>query len=310
MKLSSSPITQHRAFGHSFYLKRDDLLHPQFSGNKARKFMQLLNNSSSNLPNDIKTLIGNGSAQANSLYSLAALAWLKGWKFEFYVDHISSFIKQSRKGNYGAALDLGAHIIEVGQSGAHKHLSCHEYIQHIRRPDKHCLVVPEGGRCAYAQYGVTQLAKEIRSWIHDHDIQNPVVALPSGTGTTALYLNKYLSFYDIEVLTCACVGGAAYLLQQFAELGSTDFPTILETEKKHHFGKLYREDFETWQQLHSQTGVEFDLLYDPFMWQLLKKWLPMNLDKNLIYIHQGGLLGNVTMLPRYQRKFPVKREEE
>lgn len=303
MKLSSSPMTQHIAFDKPFYLKRDDLLHPQFSGNKARKFMELLNKTQ----DDIKILIGHGSPQANSLYSLAALAWLKGWKFEFYVANVASFIKQSPKGNYGAALDLGAQIIELSQLDVHKDLSCYEYIQNIRRPDKHCLVVPEGGRCAYAKYGVTQLAKEILSWINTRHILNPVVSLPSGTGTTALYLHQYLSRYGIEVLTCACVGGHDYLVHQFKELlndaNETNFPTILDTGKKHHFGKLYREDFEIWKQLQQQTGVEFDLLYDPTMWQCLQKWIPENRDKSLIYIHQGGLLGNTTMHPRYQRKF-------
>lgn len=300
MKLSSSPTTQHTAFGHPFYLKRDDLLHPQFSGNKARKLMKLLNKTQ----HDIKTVIGYGSAQANSLYSLAALAMLKGWKFEFYVDHIASFIKQAPQGNYGAAVDLGAEIIEVSQQLGFNHLNCADYIEQVRRPNKHCLVVPEGGRCASAEYGVAQLAKEIISWLAQHQIEHPVVALPSGTGTTALYLHKHLAAVGIEVITCACVGGSDYLRHQFSQLGETDFPTILAPEKKHHFGKLYRDDFEIWQQLQEDTGVEFDLLYDPLMWQCLQKWLVTNQDKNLIYIHQGGILGNATMLPRYQRKYP------
>ncbi len=42
MKIENSPVTQHDFNGTRFYLKRDDLLHPQFSGNKARKFMGLL----------------------------------------------------------------------------------------------------------------------------------------------------------------------------------------------------------------------------------------------------------------------------
>ncbi len=299
MKLLFSPTTQHIAFGRAFYMKRDDLLHPQFSGNKARKLMHLLTNK----PKNIETLIGYGSAQANSLYSLAALAELNGWRFEFYVDHIASFIKQSPRGNYAGALALGAKIVEISQQTEYEHLTCLEYIQDVRKPEKTSLLIPEGGRSCDAQYGVTLLAKEILSWINENKIKNPVIALPSGTGTTALYLHKYLSSYDIEVLTCACVGGNAYLIHQFKELGESEFPTILETEKKHHFGKLYREDFEIWQQLKQETDVEFDLLYDPYMWQCLKEWLPHHPDKNLIYVHQGGILGNQSMLPRYNRKF-------
>ncbi|GAM70499.1 pyridoxal phosphate-dependent deaminase [Vibrio sp. JCM 19236] len=31
-------------------------------------------------------------------------------------------------------------------------------------------------------------------------------------------------------------------------------------------------------------------------------WLENNSGKELLYLHQGGILGNETMLPRYQRK--------
>ncbi len=42
MLITQSPITEHRFAGQTFYLKRDDKLHPHFSGNKARKLMALL----------------------------------------------------------------------------------------------------------------------------------------------------------------------------------------------------------------------------------------------------------------------------
>ncbi|MDW1827314.1 1-aminocyclopropane-1-carboxylate deaminase/D-cysteine desulfhydrase, partial [Vibrio sp. Vb0937] len=53
MKLSESPITQHNFNGHTFFLKRDDMLHSHFSGNKARKFMALMEEQNP----DITTLI-------------------------------------------------------------------------------------------------------------------------------------------------------------------------------------------------------------------------------------------------------------
>ncbi|OLQ90073.1 1-aminocyclopropane-1-carboxylate deaminase [Vibrio ponticus] len=295
MKLANTAITHHVFNNIPFYLKRDDQLHPQFSGNKARKFMALLDGDYAS----IKTLIGYGSPQANSLYSMAALAQLKGWQLEFYVDRIPDWLKQTPIGNYQAALELGAEIIPVAESNLHPA----EYITHIRQPDETCLFVPEGGRCQLAEYGVTKLGKEILDWVQNQPKQAFVVALPSGTGTTALFLHKFLSQYDIPVLTCACVGGKEYLTEQFNQLGESSHPEILELETKHHFGKLYQQDYLIWQQLNQQTGVEFELLYDPMMWRCLLEWYPQNQDKQLIYIHQGGLLGNASMLPRYQRKY-------
>ncbi|MGF1712116.1 pyridoxal-phosphate dependent enzyme [Vibrio kagoshimensis] len=298
MKLTNSPITQHQINDRTFFLKRDDQLHSHFSGNKARKFMKLLEDSHPNTT----TLISYGSAQANSFYSLAALARIRGWKFEFYVDHIPKWLIERPLGNYRGALDLGATIIEVGKTETGLHPA--DYITQIRQPDSHCIFLPEGGRSTLSEYGIKQLAMEVLSWTRFEPNHDFVVALPSGTGCTALYLHKYLKIHNIPVLTCPCVGGSEYLTAQFNELNETDHPQILSLDYKHHFGKLYAKDYQTWLDLEYETDVEFDLLYDPLMWQCLEKWQEENPTKTILYIHQGGILGNESMLPRYQRKFP------
>ncbi len=297
MKLSQSPITQHSFNGHKFFLKRDDLLHSHFSGNKARKFMMLLSEHSP----EITTLISYGSAQSNAMYSLAALAQIKGWSFEFYVNHIPSWLKNTPSGNYRGALDLGMTITAMQDIDSDLHPS--EYIKTIRGLDSSTLFIAEGGRTHIAEEGIKQLAREILEWTRFNSKEKFAVALPSGTGTTALYLHKHLSPHGIEVLTCPCVGGTDYLIEQFNMLDELSHPTILSARDKHHFGRLYQEDYEIWKALYEQTDLEFDLLYDPYMWQCLTPWLQENPGKTLLYIHQGGLLGNESMLPRYQREF-------
>lgn len=297
MKLANSPITQHCFNGQKFFLKRDDLLHTHFSGNKARKFMMLLEEQNPN----ITTLISYGSVQSNAMYSLAALAKMKGWTFEFYVRHIPSWLKSTPIGNYRGALDLGMRITAMQDIGSTLHPS--QYITDARGLDETTLFVPEGGRFDLAESGIKQLAQEIIDWSGARSGDQFAVALPSGTGTTALYLHKYLSSHGIEVLTCPCVGDPNYLIEQFNMLEESHHPTILSGRDKHHFGRLYQEEYQTWKTLYQQTKVEFDLLYDPYMWQCLAPWLRDNPDKTLIYLHQGGLLGNESMLPRYQREF-------
>lgn len=296
MLITDSPITEHRFEGQTFYLKRDDKLHPHFSGNKARKMMSLLEDD---FP-EITTLISYGSVQANSLYSFAALAMLRGWRLEFYVDHIPAWLKNYPIGNYRGALELGAQIIETKPLGAPHPWA---FIQQERKPAADCLVIEEGARSRFAESGIKQLAMELLEWIRHQPLQDWVVALPSGTGTTALYLHKHLHAHGIEVVTCPCVGDERYLTEQFAMLGESSHPTIISPPSKHHFGRLYAEDYQIWQRLHTQTHVEFDLLYDPLMWRLLSTWRAENPNRNLLYLHQGGLLGNESMLPRYQRQF-------
>ena len=281
----NSPIEQYTFEGHSFYLKRDDLLHPDFSGNKARKFYYFLQND---FP-DIKKLVSYGSAQSNAMYSLSVLAKMKGWEFEYYVDHVSDYLKENPHGNYKAALDNGMNIIEHTGSIPHKH-------------DKGVLFIEEGGRQREAEFGIKVLAEEIMSWQSQNGIEELNVFLPSGTGTTALFLQKHLP--SSSVYTTPCVGDEKYLKKQFSVLDEDEnhHPKILSLEKKHHFGKLYRENYKIWLKLQQQTGVVFDLLYDPLGWRTLFVH-PEVFSKPVLYIHQGGVLGNESMLPRYKRKY-------
>jgi 1-aminocyclopropane-1-carboxylate deaminase/D-cysteine desulfhydrase-like pyridoxal-dependent ACC family enzyme len=301
VKLDNSPVTQHDFDGFSFDLKRDDQLHSHFNGNKARKFLHILQN---NYPG-VTRLIGWGSAQANTLTSLAALANIKGWRLTYYVDHMPTWLNDNPKGNYRTALELGAEIIALSETQGSNGLHPSQYIKEHHSTDPQCLCIPEGGRFQEAKTGIDTLAKELLSWTRFEPHKTFVVALPSGTGTTALYLHRALSPHGIEVITCPCVGGKDYLIKQFEELEpNSSYPTVLEMPSKHHFAKLYQEDYEIWNDLNQQTHVEFDLLYDPLMWRCLRGWLKENPDKSLLYVHQGGLLGNETMLARYQRKFP------
>jgi len=310
--LQQSPIQTVNVSGFKIHVKRDDLLNDYFSGNKARKFAYFLDND---FP-QVKRIVSFGSVQANSLYSLAALAKLKNWQLDYYVNRIPSWLKTTSDslGNYGGALTLGANIIEVDNNEiACRGNNLDDFMLYKARYLSHeDLFIPEGGRSTLAQYGIEQFALELDEYCQQASIKQAYIMLPSGTGTTALFLQTWFKQQCLphQVITCACVGDDNYLQKQFAELNSNakHWPTILATNKKYHFGKLYPEFYQLWRQLYDDTTIEFDLLYDPLGWQVLLNFIK-NVTKNniayseIIYIHQGGLVGNQTMLPRYQRKY-------
>jgi len=279
-----SPVEEISYDGHSFYLKRDDLIHPDFSGNKARKFHYFLTHE---FP-EIKKVISRGSSQSNAMYSLSVLAKMRGWEFDYYVDHIPEYLRENPQGNYRAALENGMKI-RVQGSG-------------FRVQEEGVLWIEEGGRQKEAEVGIQLLAEEITGWQKEQKIENLNIFLPSGTGTTALFLQKALS--TLKVFTTPCVGDDAYLKKQFLMLEGDEkyHPMILNTPKKYHFGKLYRDSYKIWLKLYEQTGVEFDLLYDPKGWMTMMEF-PEIFSKPTLYIHQGGLIGNESMLLRYERKY-------
>jgi 1-aminocyclopropane-1-carboxylate deaminase len=296
VKLRNTPVNEILFNQHRVYVKRDDLLDVAFSGNKARKFYHFLQQDLT----QVNKLIGHGSAQANSLYSLSVLAQLKQCQLDYYIDHLPGYLAANPQGNYRAALANGANIIVAPPATD----SVSDYIQQEVLPNEQAaLFIPEGGRCLYAESGIKILAEEILDWAKAQGLANIRVVLPSGTGTTALFLQKNLPF---EVQTCACVGGDSYLKQQFTQLCADEslHPTILTTSKKYHFGKLYPEFYQIWLQLKATTDIEFELLYDPQAWLCLQEQFnAQETDpRPILYIHQGGLQGNETMLPRYLRK--------
>lgn len=282
MNYTNSVIEKINFNNRKYFVKRDDLLHKDFSGNKARKFYYYLIND---FPN-IKRVVSHGSSQSNAMYSLSVLCKIKNWKFDYYVDHTASFLKENPVGNYKQAIENGMNIKE-------------EKLPNFF--DDETLFISEGGAVKEASFGIEILANEIKIWAKENNIKNLKVFLPSGTGTTALYLQKFLPF---EVLTCSCVGDEEYLKKQFEILEKNNHPTIIKSEKKYHFGKLYKEFYEIHNELLKQTNIEFDLLYDSLGWICLNNYLQNNKEEStILYIHQGGILGNISMIQRYLRKY-------
>ena len=285
MNYTNSPIHEVTFNKQKYFIKRDDLLNHNFSGNKARKFYYYLIND---FP-DIKKVVSHGSSQSNAMYSLSVLCKLKNWQFDYYVDHTASFLKENPIGNYKYAIKNGMNIIEGNLPDFF---------------DKEILFINEGGALVQASHGIEVLANEIKLWINQNNIKDIKVFLPSGTGTTALFLQKYLPF---EVLTCPCVGNEEYLKKQFEVLEKKNHPLILKTDKKYHFGKLYKEFYEIHNNLLTQTNIEFDLLYDSLGWICFENYVKQLKEANttFLYIHQGGIIGNESMYDRYKHKYPL-----
>ena len=296
MKCINSPTEKIKYNNIDVYIKRDDLLDKEFSGNKARKLYYFLQKDLS----VYNKIVSYGSIQANSLYSLSALAKMKNLPLYYYVYKIPSYLKNNIQGNYKEALRLCANIIEIDCENIKEYL-----MKNILEKEASALFIDEGARVKEAQVGIKILADEISLWALENKINNLKIVLPSGTGTTSLFLQKYLSF---EVLTCVCVGDEKYLKEQFISLNKNEkeHPFILPQKKKYHFGKLYKEFYEIYQNLLEQTQLEFELLYDPSAWLCLEEYAKKHENEayTYLYIHQGGILGNESMLARYERKFP------
>ena len=289
--MTPTPISKVMIDGREFFIKHDELYDTYLSGNKFRKLQQLIDTPQETY----KRIISYGGTQSNAMLSIAALAKQKGWEFLYYTKPLSSFQKENISGNYKYALAFGMQ---------HKEIENELYYDFIASLslnfDAATVVVNQGGAEKIAEYGLNKLADELREQLDNTNVS--ALATPSGTGTTALFLAKAMPEY--RVYTAPSVGDSNYLRKQMSALG--EIPSnlhILEPSKKYHFAKPYKEFYELYKKLLDASGIEFDLLYAPLLWQELL----FQTDEKICYIHSGGLIGNESMLARYRKLLDKKQ---
>jgi len=280
-----SPLSKIILDEREFLVKRDDLIDPYLAGNKYRKLYTLLQT-----PKDTyTTIISYGGTQSNAMLAIAAMCKAKGWNFIYYTKELSKKQKEHPVGNYATALQLGMQHHEIENE------LYRDFIASLRIViDEKTFIIDQGGAVTEAKIGLEVLAAELRFQLQEYP-QIKALATPSGTGTTALFLAHSLPEYTIY--TTPCVGDSAYLEEQMFALATLPHNlTILEPKKKYHFSKPYREFYAIYKKL-LQSGVEFDLLYAPAMWQSLLE----TTSEPICYIHSGGVSGNSSMLQRYKK---------
>ena len=286
--------------GRKIWLLRDDLL-GVFNGNKARKLEYFLNADLSG----VSRIVSNGSSQSNAMYSLSVFAKMRGLKFSYVVSHLSKNLKREPVGNLKFALENGMEIF-VDQNRR-------EFARELAKKEG-ALFIEEGVAQKEAEAGFKTQAREIKAWAWERNFERQTsneqnlgakildIFLPSGTGASAAYLAKNCEF---NVFTCPCVGGSEYLKSEILALDPHSRVKILPPPKKYHFGDLKPELYEIWRQTLENSGVEFDLIYDP-VGLLTPKENLADFKNEILYIHQGGILGNVSQKARYERKFKTE----
>lgn len=284
----SSPVDSLSFSGKNVYIKRDDLLDARYPGNKYRKLFHFLNRV------DLPPLVSMGGNQSNAMAAIAALAHARKIPFTYYTRRIPGWLKEAPSGNYRLALELGARFVELDAS---------EYREAARRlSEGEEFFIPQGGAMEEAEPGVKILAEELELFAEERGIGRLNVFLPSGTGTTALYLARHAG-ESLKVFTVPCAGDAAYLREQMARLESLPerWPEILVPEKKTPFAKPEKAHLEMYLRL-KEAGIEFDLVYGPRCWLEVEKFVRKRPEEEVLVVHTGGVEGNPTQLERYARK--------
>ncbi|WP_116963702.1 1-aminocyclopropane-1-carboxylate deaminase [Fastidiosibacter lacustris] len=277
--------------GLSVIVKRDDVIHRLFSGNKAYKLYWLIDHLKYHP--SLTKIVSFGGAQSNYMLAVAQFCRLNQLQFDYWLKPLPRALKDNPNGNLRVACNLGMKVYEMDYLNKDK-------LMENYRNNSQVLLLTQGGAQQEAEVGLKICADHINNYFENIAASKGSIFIASGTGVSAFYLRKHLK-KSYLLYTTPCVGDKEYLLAQMKSLAKNtgEMPIILDAKRKYHFGQCYKEHLAMYNHLKVQTGIEFDLLYDPLGWQVLFDHY-QQLQKPIIYVHCGGVTGNISMLKRYQ----------
>ncbi len=273
------------------YVKRDDLLHPKFGGNKWRK---LKYNLISARENNVNTLLTFGGAWSNHIYATAAA----GKHFGFNtIGIIRGEQSETPSETLLFAEKCGMHLHYISRS-EYRQKNRNDFLQAIRKKFNSPYILPEGGSNALAIKGCEEIIDEINM---DIDAPFDAICCASGTGATLAGLVNKIKTEQMAIGFSALKNGNfliddvnAFLREKKTK--STTNSWRIETE--FHFGgyaKITPELINFIQTFQAQYNIPLDVIYTGKMFYGLfslikrKHFLP---GSKIIAIHTGGLQGN------------------
>lgn len=301
-QLASSPLQRlHSPFleqaAVQLFIKRDDLIHPQFGGNKWRKLKYNLIHAREN---NFDTLLTFGGAWSNHIYACAAA----GKHFGFNTIGIIRGEKHiPLNSTLSFAEKCGMQLHYCNRVDYRKKNET-EYLEKLKQQFGHVYILPEGGSNALAMKGCAEIIYEIaQDNMSTNDPGFDVICCASGTGATLAGLISAIKPTAAKGQAIA-IGFSALKSGDFLKnevnnfLGSTKTTVDWRIETNFHFGgyaKVSDDLIHFMKDFHTEYGFPLDAVYTGKMFYGLFKMIEHNHFKpgtKIIAIHSGGLQGN------------------
>lgn len=284
----SFPILEEKNI--ELFVKRDDLIDTEVSGNKWRKLKYNIEQALANKNNSIVTF---GGAFSNHLVATAAACKLIGIRCVGIVrgEELNSNSNETLK----RCTQYGMELKFVSRSEyALRNDSL--YLKDIHLEFENSFVVPEGGANFYGMIGCQDIIKEI-----EQDFDHVFIA--QGTTTTScgvlMALSEKTKLHVVPVLKgFDSLSEMKNLLNYslFDDELTDDLLQKVEVHEEAHFGgygKYNTELLDFIKEFYKQHGVPLDPIYTgKVMFELMRKVKLNELNNSkILFIHTGGIQG-------------------
>lgn len=275
--------------GIKLFIKRDDLIHPEISGNKWRKLKYNLNKT----PN--LTIVTFGGAYSNHLFAVASAC------FEKKISSVGIVRGDELNPNSSPTLmhcsTKNMKLFFVNRQ-VYKQKEANQSIEFILSQLKSYHIIPEGGANEEGVKGMAELPQEIT---HQLGYKPDYLAIASGTGSSAAGLLRR----NAHVIAFPVLKGGDFLRNEIIKFAGTGLESdyYLDLQTDFHFGgygKYTPEllEFIIW--FEKTHGIPLEQVYTGKMlfglYELIKKkYFPKG--STLVAIHTGGIQGRLKTLP-------------
>jgi len=277
--------------GVTLYLKRDDLIHKDVSGNKWRKLKEHVNFA---IENNIDTIETFGGAYANLLPSVAATGKIYGVKTIATVRG-----EEVSNPTIDYCRELGMELRFVSRT-EFKALA-----RDLREVviKGNTLIVPEGGASKYGVLGCEDIVNEI-------EIDFDVITVDAGTGATAAGMLRALNKNQKLIVFPVLKGDfmEAEIRRLYEDTYGETCPNNFEVISDYHFGGFVKWKMELIEFIRSfklKYGVQLDPIYTGKQLfgvvDLIEKGY-FSGKKKVVSVHTGGLQG----IAGFEQRFGVK----
>ena len=273
------------------YVKRDDLIHPQFGGNKWRKLKYNLEYAREK---QFDTLLTFGGAWSNHIYATAAAGKYFGFST---VGLIRGEEHKPLNTTLSFAKDCGMQLHYINRT-EYRHKAEAAYQNKIKQQFGDVYILPEGGSNSLALRGCAETVKEI-----SNEIEKPfdIICCASGTGATLAGLISAINPGQTAIGFSALKGGEFlnHEVETFLQREKTNSSTKnWRIETGFHFGgyaKINDALIQFMSDFQLQHGFALDAVYTGKMFYGLFELIKAKRFKpgtSIIAIHSGGLQGN------------------
>ena len=273
------------------YVKRDDLIHPQFGGNKWRKLKYNLEYAREK---QFDTLLTFGGAWSNHIYATAAAGKYFGFST---IGLIRGEEHKPLNTTLSFAKDCGMRLHYINRAEYRQKAEA-AYQNKIKQQFGNVYILPEGGSNSLALRGCAETVKEI-----SNEIEKPFdfICCASGTGATLAGLISAINPGQIAIGFSALKGGEFlnHEVETFLQREKTNSSTKnWRIETGFHFGgyaKINDALIQFMSEFQLQYGFALDAVYTGKMFYGLFELIKAKRFKpgtSIIAIHSGGLQGN------------------